>query len=419
MLARGGKGAALVIAPTSVCGNWLAETRRFAPSLNAQIYGEGDRETLVSEAGAMDVVIVSYTLVLQAKERFAGRVWHTLIADEAQAIKNASAKRSQAVFELDADFRLALSGTPVENRLAELWSIMRFASPGLLGTLARFNERFAGPIERNRSREAQHLLRRLIAPFVLRRTKAEVLQELPPRTELNLLIEPEAHEAAHYEALRRQALAEAGRALASGAPGEARLNILAQLTRLRRAACDPRLTTPEIKLPGAKVLAFAELAAELAANGHKALVFSQFVDFLTLLRAPLEAAGIAYQYLDGATPAAERTRRVAAFQAGEGDLFLISLKAGGFGLNLTAADYVVITDPWWNPAAEDQAMGRAHRMGQLRPVTVYRLVGKGTIEERIVDLHHDKRALAEGVLSGEETTALPSTDDLIALMRGD
>lgn len=418
LLARGGKGAALVIAPTSVCGNWLAETRRFAPSLNAQIYGEGDRETLVSEAGPMDVVIVSYTLVLQAKERFAGRVWHTLIADEAQAIKNASAKRSQAVFDLDAEFRLALSGTPVENRLAELWSIMRFVNPGLLGSLSRFNERFATPIERNRSREAQHMLRRLIAPFVLRRTKSQVLQELPPRTELNLLIEPEAHEAAHYEALRRQALAEAGEALASAAPGEARMNILAQLTRLRRAACDPRLTTPEIKLPGAKVQAFAELAAELAANGHKALVFSQFVDFLSLLRIPLDAAGIAYQYLDGATPAAERTKRVATFQAGEGDLFLISLKAGGFGLNLTAADYVVITDPWWNPAAEDQAMGRAHRMGQLRPVTVYRLVGKGTIEERIVDLHHDKRALAEGVLSGEETSVLPSTGDLIALMRG-
>ncbi len=455
MLARAAKGPALVIAPTSVCGNWLAETRRFAPGLNAQIYGEGgssapgsgkspeppdeaptllypegaksflgrpgerlDRETLVAEAGPLDVVIVSYTLAQQDKERFAGRVWHTLIADEAQAIKNAAAKRSQAVFELDADFRLALSGTPVENRLAELWSIMRFANPGLLGSLSRFNERFATPIERNRSREAQHLLRRLIAPFVLRRTKAEVLQELPPRTELALLIEPEAAEAAHYEALRRQALEEAARALASGAPAEARMNILAQLTRLRRAACDPRLTTPEIKLPGAKVLAFAELAAELADNGHKALVFSQFVDFLKLLREPLDAAGIRYQYLDGATPAAERTRRVAAFQAGEGDLFLISLKAGGFGLNLTAADYVVITDPWWNPAAEDQAMGRAHRMGQLRPVTVYRLVGRGTIEERIVDLHHDKRALAEGVLSGEETTALPATDDLIALMRG-
>ena len=165
---------------------------------------------------------------------------------------------------------------------------------------------------------------------------------------------------------------------------------------------------------------FAELATELVANGHKALVFSQFVDFLTLLRAPLDEAGIGYQYLDGSTPAAERTRRVAAFQAGEGSLFLISLKAGGYGLNLTAADYVVITDPWWNPAAEDQAMGRAHRIGQLRPVTVYRLVAKGTLEERIIDLHHDKRALAEGVLAdGGEGTAVPTTDELIALLRGD
>ena len=198
----------------------------------------------------------------------------------------------------------------------------------------------------------------------------------------------------------------------------ARFNILAQLTRLRRAACDPRLVSPEISVVGAKVQAFAELAAELTANGHKALVFSQFVDFLQLLRVPLEAAGIAYQYLDGATPAAERTRRVAAFQSGQGALFLISLKAGGFGLNLTAADYVVITDPWWNPAAEDQAMGRAHRMGQQRPVTVYRLVIKGSIEERILELHADKRALAEGVLSGEETATLPDTEDLLALMRG-
>ena len=197
------------------------------------------------------------------------------------------------------------------------------------------------------------------------------------------------------------------------------MHVLAQLTRLRRAACDPRLVSPNLGIVGAKVRAFSELAAELVANGHKALVFSQFVDFLTILRAPLDEAGIRYQYLDGATPAAERTSRVAAFQAGEGDLFLISLKAGGFGLNLTAADYVVITDPWWNPAAEDQAMGRAHRIGQSRPVTVYRLVAKGTLEERIVELHHGKRALAEGVLAeGGESAALPSTSELIALIRG-
>ena len=418
MLSRAEGGATLVVAPTSVCGNWLAEAGRFAPSLNVQIYGEGDRAGMIEAAGPGDVILVSYTLMQQSAEAFAARSWHTLVVDEAQAIKNAAAKRSQALFELKADFRMALSGTPVENRLAELWSILRFCNPGLLGTLRRFNERFAGPIEREHSREAQHLLRRLIAPFVLRRTKGQVLQELPPRTELTLMLEPEPAEAAHYEALRRIAVSEVENAVASENPGQARFNILAQLTRLRRAACDPRLTSPDLGIVGTKVQAFAQLATELAANGHKTLVFSQFVDFLTLLRAPLDEAGIAYQYLDGATPAAERTRRVNAFQAGEGELFLISLKAGGFGLNLTAADYVVIADPWWNPAAEDQAMGRAHRIGQLRPVTVYRLVSKGSLEERIVSLHSEKRALAEGILAEGGSTALPSAEDLIALIRG-
>jgi SNF2 family DNA or RNA helicase len=365
------------------------------------------------------VIVVSYTLLQQAQQRFAARAWHTVIADEAQAIKNSAAKRSLAVFELEAGFRLALSGTPVENRLAELWSIMRFANPGLLGTLTRFTERFAAPIERDGDRDALQTLKRLIAPFVLRRTKAQVLPELPPRTELSLAVAQAPSEAAHYEALRRQAIEEAGRALSSETSAQARINILAQLTRLRRAACDPRLVTPGIADAGAKVQAFAELATELVANGHKALVFSQFVDFLKLLREPLDAAGIAYQYLDGGTPAAERTRRIAAFQSGEGELFMISLKAGGFGLNLTAADYVLITDPWWNPAAEDQAMGRAHRIGQNRPVTVYRLVTRGTVEERIVALHQDKRALAESILAEGEATSLPSAEDLIALMRGD
>jgi len=406
------------VAPTSVCGNWVAEMRRFAPTLTPILYGEGDRAAAVESAGPLDVVIVSYTLMLQAQESFAGRTWHTLVADEAQAIKNAAAKRSLALFDIPADFRMALSGTPIENRLADLWSIMRFCNPGLLGSLSRFTERFATPIERDRDREAQRILRRLIAPFVLRRTKGEVLQELPPRTELVLTIQPEPDEASHYEALRRVAVRTAEDAAESQPSGQAGFYILAQLTKLRRAACDPRLPSPELGLTGAKVRAFAELAAELIANGHKALVFSQFVDFLTLLREPLDRAGISYQYLDGATPSAERTRRVAAFQKGEGDLFLISLKAGGYGLNLTAADYVVITDPWWNPAAEDQAMGRAHRMGQARPVTVYRLVTRGTLEEQIVKLHHDKRALAEGVLAeGSDGKVIPSAKELIDLMR--
>jgi SNF2 family DNA or RNA helicase len=350
---------------------------------------------------------------------FAGRTWRTLVLDEAQAIKNATAKRSQAVFDLQADFRLALSGTPIENRLSELWSIMRVCNPGLLGTLQLFNLRFAVPIERDRHKGAQRTLRKLIAPFILRRTKAQVLDDLPPRTELTLVVEGDETERAHYEALRRQAVRDAERALSAGAPGQAHLNILAQLTRLRRAACDPRLVTPDLKAPGAKVKAFGELAAELTANGHKALVFSQFVDFLGLLREPLDAAGIRYQYLDGSTPAAERTRRVAAFQEGDGELFLISLKAGGFGLNLTVADYVVIADPWWNPAAEDQASGRAHRIGQQRPVTVYRLVHKGTLEEKIVALHQDKRELADSVLEGHDTTGPLQAEDLVNLMLGD
>lgn len=421
LLARAADGPALVVAPTSLSGNWLAEAQRFAPALSVRVYGEGadSRSELLQQLGPLDVVVVSYTLLQQAAEDFSARRWHTLVVDEAQAIKNASAKRSLAVFELEADFRLALSGTPIENRLAELWSIMRFCNPGLLGSPTRFNQRFAAPIERERNREAQRTLRRLIAPFMLRRTKAQVLEELPPRIELQLNVTPDTAEAAHYEALRRTAVKEAEHNAANSNAGMARMNILAQLTKLRRAACDPRLTSPELGLVGAKVQAFAELASELAANQHKALVFSQFVDFLALLREPLDAAGIRYQYLDGSTPAAERSRRVAAFQAGDGDLFLISLKAGGFGLNLTAADYVVIADPWWNPAAEDQAMGRAHRMGQLRPVTVYRLVNQGTLEERIVALHHDKRALADGILEGGESAAVPSTEDLIGLIRGE
>ena len=418
LLARGHAGPALVVAPTSVCGNWVAEMQRFAPALNPIPFGDGDRVATIAAAGPRDVVIASYTLMQQSLGAFKDKTWHTLVADEAQAVKNASAKRSVALFELAAEFRIALSGTPIENRLAELWSIMRFCNPGLLGTIARFNERFAAPIERDRDRDAQRMLRRLIAPFVLRRTKSEVLHDLPARTELVLTIAPEPAEAAHYEALRRVAVAAAESAAAHANAGQAHVHVLAQLTRMRRAACDPRLVSPNLGIVGAKVRAFAELAAELVANGHKALVFSQFVDFLTILRAPLDEAGIRYQYLDGATPAEERTRRVAAFQAGEGDLFLISLKAGGFGLNLTAADYVVITDPWWNPAAEDQAMGRAHRIGQSRPVTVYRLVAKGTLEERIVELHHDKRALADRVLADSgESAALPSTSELIALIR--
>jgi SNF2 family DNA or RNA helicase len=228
--------------------------------------------------------------------------------------------------------------------------------------------------------------------------------------------------------LRQQAESSVAQALQAGgnsSPGQAQMHILAALTKLRRAACDPRLVAPELGMVGAKVQEFERLAQELVAGRHKALVFSQFTDFLRLLRERLDAAGLKHQYLDGSTPQAQRTQRVAAFQAGEGDFFLISLKAGGFGLNLTMADYVIIADPWWNPAAEDQASGRAHRIGQQRPVTVYRLVTQGSIEDRIVQLHSAKRALAEGVLTAQDgddaagSSAVMDAAQMLALLRGD
>ena len=418
LLARAAEGPALVVAPTSVCDNWAAESLRFAPGLRAGIYGraEGERAAQVAAAGSGEVLIVSYALLLRDAEAFAGRNWATLVLDEAQALKNAATQRVQAVAGLQAGFRLALSGTPVENRLGDLWSIMNLLNPGLLGSAARFAERFGNPVERQRNDAARARLRRLVSPFLLRRTKAQVLADLPPRTEIVQRIEPDADERAFLEAMRRDALARIAQ-LDPADPNKNRFNVLAELTRLRRAACDPRLAAPELGRIGAKVQAFERLAAELVESRHQALVFSQFTDFLKLLAERLHAAGLRYQYLDGSTPAAARGERVAAFQRGEADLFLISLKAGGFGLNLTAADYVVIADPWWNPAAEDQAMGRAHRIGQQRPVTVYRLVTAGSIEERIVALHHDKRELAEGLLAGQDSAAPLAAGELIDLLR--
>jgi SNF2 family DNA or RNA helicase len=322
------------------------------------------------------------------------------------------------VAQLQAGFRLALTGTPVENRLADLWSVMNLLNPGLLGSSGQFGERYTGPIERDRDPAAQARLRRLVSPFLLRRTKGQVLSDLPPRTEIIHRIEPGPEERAFLEASRRAALERVAELPVDGSGSNA-FHVLTELTRLRRAACDPRLVAPELGIVGAKSHEFEQLAMELVAGRHKALVFSQFVDFLKLLAARLDAVGLKYQYLDGSTPAAERGKRVAAFQRGEGDLFLISLKAGGFGLNLTAADYVLIVDPWWNPAAEDQALGRAHRIGQLRPVTVYRLVTAGSVEERIIELHRDKRALADGILEGQDSAAPLGADALKDLLRGD
>lgn len=409
------KGPTLVVAPTSVCGNWLIEARRFAPTLRLIPFGGNDRAALLAELGPMDLVIASYGLLHQEAELLSSIQWQTVVLDEAQAIKNAATKRSQAAMHLKAHFKLVTTGTPIENHLSEFWTLFNFINPGLLGSRDKFNSRFAVPIERLHDREAGRRLKKLVRPFILRRLKSQVLEELPPRTEVMLEVELSPEERSFYEALRRQALERIE--AEEGSNGGAPMRILAEITRLRQACCHPRLLVPDTALAGAKLSLFGEVVAELLENGHKALVFSQFVGHLSLIREYLEARNIGYRYLDGSTPAKQRQQEVDAFQSGQGDLFLISLKAGGLGLNLTAADYVIHMDPWWNPAVEDQASDRAHRMGQERPVTVYRLVAKDTIEEKIVRLHAEKRDLADSLLEETDTGASLSADDLLQLIR--
>lgn len=417
ILSRANEGPTLVVAPTSVCMNWQSEAQRFAPTLNVQILGGGDRQKLIESLRPLDLLICSYALLQQESvgKLLAVPTWQTIVLDEAQLIKNPATKRSQQAMALQGLFKIITTGTPVENHLGELWNLFRFINPGLLGSLQSFNRRFAGPIERNQDREARQRLKRMIQPFILRRTKVQVLDELPPRTEIELQVELSEQEAVFYEALRRKLLNELKET--QGPEEDKRFKVLAAITKLRRACCNVQLVTPELGLSSSKLALFGEVVDELLDNRHKALVFSQFVDHLNLIRSYLDEKGIQYQYLDGQTPPAERKKRVDAFQAGQGDVFLISLKAGGVGLNLTAADYVIHMDPWWNPAVEDQASDRAHRIGQQRPVTIYRLVTKNTIEEQIVSLHKHKRDLADSVLEGGEISGKMSTQELLNLIQ--
>ncbi|MCY4452922.1 MAG: DEAD/DEAH box helicase [Immundisolibacterales bacterium] len=420
LLDRAPGGPALVVAPTSVVANWLDEARRFAPTLNTVAYtgATSSRARLIDKVGPFDVIVTTYGLLQNDADSLSAIDWHSAVLDEAQAIKNPATKRARAARGLKAGFRLVTTGTPIQNNLMDLYSLLGFTNPGMLGSTEHYRRHFASPIERDGEPAARARLRRLIAPFVLRRLKTDVLDDLPPRTEVILHVEMSPAEAALYEALRRRAVEDLETRIAEGpGAGEGRLEILAHLTRLRLACCNPRLVQDAGAPESSKLATFAETLDELLASRHKVLVFSQFVMHLKLIEEHLDGSGIAYQYLDGSTPAKARAERIAAFQAGRGEVFLISLKAGGVGLNLTAADYVIHMDPWWNPAAEDQASDRAHRIGQTRPVTIYRLVTKGTIEEQVVALHHHKRDLAERLLEGADAPARLDAGELLELLR--
>ncbi len=411
MLANASQGPSLVVAPTSVAGNWIKEMNRFAPSLRPVLMNSAsDRTAIVEGAGEGDVVVTTYGLL--ATEALAEKKWNIIVLDEAHNIKNKETKMSKAAMVLDGKFRLLLTGTPLQNHLSEIWNLFQFATPGLLGTYTSFTEKFINPIEKNRDSRRQNHLNRLMKPFILRRTKNEVLDELPQKTEITLNVELSPEERAFYEQLRQQAVKN----LEEGGSGSA-IQALAEITRLRQAACNPKLVYPDMPLESSKTAAFMKLVEELMAGKHRSLVFSQFTSHLALIREALDKAGVGYEYLDGTMTLTEREKIVKSFQAGNQPLFLISLKAGGTGLNLTSADYVIHLDPWWNPAIEDQASDRAHRIGQQRPVTVYRLIASGTIEEKIIQLHKTKKSLSDALLDGTNLSHKLSREEMLALLR--
>ncbi len=401
------RGRSLVVAPTSVLSNWAEEIRRFRPALSVCLY-HGPQRALAADA---DVVLTSYALLRLDVEALARERWECVILDEAQAIKNPGSQAAQAAYRLEAGFRLAMTGTPVENRLDELWSQIHFALPGLLGSRADFDARYAKRIEAGDSAIAARLRER-IRPFLLRRIKRDVAPELPPRTEVVLHPEFEPGEREVYEAVLAATRRDIAERLGAGASP---LALLEALLRLRQAACHPALVPGQSAETSSKLELLLEVLDESVADGHKALVFSQWTSLLDLVEPRLRAAGIAFARLDGSTR--DRAGVVAQFQSEAGPpVLLASLKAGGVGLNLTAADCVFILDPWWNPAAEDQAADRAHRIGQDKPVLVYRLVTQGSVEERVLALQQRKREIAQAALGRAGSAAALTREDLLALL---
>ncbi|UJR85126.1 Hypothetical protein I5071_72060 [Sandaracinus amylolyticus] len=412
---RASDGPALVVAPTSLGDNWLREAERFAPSLRVRLHRGPARHAALENdpPRAGDVLIASYDVVALDEDALTALDFATLVLDEAQAIKNPEAQRTKAARALRARVRIALTGTPLENRLSELWSIVSVVHPGLLGPWEHFRARFAQPIEKDGDKARLAALSELVRPYLLRRTKEVVTPELPPRIELVRDVELSDAERRLYDAERTRAIT----ALA-GADESQRFRVLASITRLRELACDASLVVPDASVASSKLASLMELIDELEGAGRKVLVFSQFVRLLENAASLLRARKTSYLQLDGSTPAPERARRVEAFQRGEATVFLLSLKAGGTGLNLTAADTVVHLDPWWNPAVEDQASDRAHRIGQDKPVTIVRLVTKDTIEESVLALHATKRELTRGVLEGADAAGALSAVELVDLIRG-
>lgn len=406
----------LVVVPKSLVFNWLEEAARFAPQLRVLDYSGLDRAALRDQFADHDVIVITYGILRRDIVELRNISFDYAILDESQAIKNANAQAAKAARLLQADHRLAMTGTPVENHLGELWSLFEFLNPGMLGRSGAF----AALAKRARNHEegdsSLALLAQGLRPFLLRRTKEQVLAELPDKTEQTLFCEMPSKQRKMYDELRDFYRASLNQRVAELGLNKAKIHVLEALLRLRQAACHPGLVDPKRTTEvSAKLEMLMEQISEIVAEGHKALVFSQFTSLLAIVRTHFDKQGIVYEYLDGQTR--DRGGKVKRFQQDEQcSVFLISLKAGGHGLNLTAADYVYILDPWWNPAVEAQAVDRAHRIGQERHVFAYRLICRDTVEEKIIELQREKRELADAIVSADNNVISSLTAEDLQLL---
>jgi len=408
------------VLPTSLIANWHSEAARHAPGLRVLTLQGADRARDFARIGEHDVVFTTYPLLWRDIEALEAHEWHLLVLDEAQMVKNAASRAATALRRLIARHRLCVTGTPLENHLGELWAHFDFLMPGFLGDSRSFARLWRKPIEISGETARAELLAQRVRPFILRRRKADVASELPTKTEVIRLVQLQGAQRALYESVRVAADEQVRRVLARSSFAGAQITILDALLKLRQVCCDPCLVKGSklpATMPRAKLEWLRDMLPELVAEGRRMLVFSQFTEMLALLAVELRTLALPFLELTGDTPVRARGEVVARFQAGEVPVFLLSLKAGGVGLNLTAADTVIHLDPWWNPAVERQATDRAHRIGQDQPVFVYKLVVEGSIEERMLALQARKAALAEGVLGADAAAAVKfGADDLRGLL---
>ena len=398
------KNPVLIVVPTSLVYNWKQEIDLFTPQLKVVIIdgAPSKRKNLIKNLHKYDVVITSYTLLKKDIDFYKELEFSICIADEAQNIKNPYSQNAEALKSLNAKTRFALTGTPIENSLSELWSIFDFVLPGFLGSYNSFKEKFEKPISSENQATLQKL-RKIISPFILRRIKTEVLNELPEKIESFVYAEMTSEQKKIYSAYLKNAKMEIENEIKRNGFEKSQIKILSILTRLRQICCHPAIFLEDYHKGSGKLELLQELISDALEANHRIIVYSQWVEMLQIIRKMLDDLNYEYFYLDGSTKSDERIDMVNKFNSGERSIFLISLKAGGFGLNITGADIVIHYDPWWNPAVEEQAAARAHRIGQKNVLQIYKLIAKDSIEEKIVKLQQKKKDLFDSVITANQT----------------